>query len=90
MLEVRAGLARLIDQEKPNAVHAVAMQTMVMSSLALARTLHRPLAVMLHLTGLGYLGQAAFTCCAHPPSAGACRVAPLRGNPQRLASRRKR
>ena len=57
MLEVRAGLARLIDQQKPNALHAVAMQTMVMSSLALARTLHRPSAVMLHLTGLGYLGQ---------------------------------
>lgn len=56
-LQVRAGLVRLIDQEKPDAIHAVAMQTMVMSSLALARATHRPSAVMLHLTGLGYLGQ---------------------------------
>ena len=39
-------------------VHAIAMQTMVMTSLALIMTRHRPSAVILHLTGLGYLGRA--------------------------------
>jgi glycosyltransferase involved in cell wall biosynthesis len=55
---VREGLARLIDAERPDAIHAIAMQPMVMTSLALARTAHRPAAVMLHLTGRGYLGYA--------------------------------
>lgn len=57
LLQVRNGLARLIDEQRPDAIHAVAMQTMVMGSLALARASHRPSIVMLHLTGLGYLGQ---------------------------------
>lgn len=57
LLHVRAGLLRLINEERPTAIHAVAMQTMIMGSLALARGTHRPSAVMLHLTGLGYLGQ---------------------------------
>ncbi|HEY7549226.1 MAG TPA: glycosyltransferase family 4 protein [Hyphomicrobiaceae bacterium] len=55
---VRERLARLIDAERPDAIHAIAMQPMVMTSLALARTAHRPAAVMLHLTGRGYLGYA--------------------------------
>ncbi|MBO0766549.1 MAG: glycosyltransferase family 1 protein, partial [Hyphomicrobiaceae bacterium] len=52
------GLAQLIDAERPDAIHAIAMQPMVMTSLALARTAHRPAAVVLHLTGRGYLGYA--------------------------------
>jgi glycosyltransferase involved in cell wall biosynthesis len=55
---VRERLARLIDAERPDAVHAIAMQPMVMTSLALARGGYRPAAVILHLTGRGYLGYA--------------------------------
>jgi glycosyltransferase involved in cell wall biosynthesis len=55
---VRERLARLIDTERPDAVHAIAMQPMVMTSLALARGDYRPAAVILHLTGRGYLGYA--------------------------------
>jgi glycosyltransferase involved in cell wall biosynthesis len=55
---VRDELAQLIDAERPDAVHAIAMQSMVMTSLALARTAHRPAAVIQHLTGRGYLGYA--------------------------------
>jgi glycosyltransferase involved in cell wall biosynthesis len=55
---VRDGLAGLIDEEKPDAVHAIAMQPMIMTSLALARACHRPSAVVLHLTGQGYLGSS--------------------------------
>lgn len=51
-------LARLIEQEQPHVVHAIAMQTMVITSLALARSKHRPGAVVLHLTGTGYIGQS--------------------------------
>jgi glycosyltransferase involved in cell wall biosynthesis len=55
---VREGLAQLIDAERPDVIHAIAMQPMVMTSLALARAAHRPAAVILHLTGRGYLGYA--------------------------------
>lgn len=55
---VRDGLARVIDEERPDAVHAIAMQPMVMTSLALAKSDHRPSAVILHLTGQGYLGYS--------------------------------
>ena len=54
--KVRSLLARLIDLERPDVVHAVAMQAMVMTSLALRRITHRPRAVLFHLTGAGYLG----------------------------------
>jgi glycosyltransferase involved in cell wall biosynthesis len=54
----RDALVHLIDAEAPDAVHAVAMQPMVMVSLALARTYHQPAAVVFHLTGRGYLGYA--------------------------------
>jgi glycosyltransferase involved in cell wall biosynthesis len=54
----RESLVRLIDGEAPDAVHAIAMQPMVMVSLALARTYHQPAAVIFHLTGRGYLGYA--------------------------------
>ena len=56
--QVRDSLAHLIDEERPDVVHAVAMQPMVMTSLALAKADHRPSAVILHLTGQGYLGHS--------------------------------
>ena len=56
--QVRDGLAALIDEERPDAVHAVAMQPMIMASLALARARHRPALVVLHLTGQGYPGSS--------------------------------
>ena len=56
--QVRDGLADLIDEERPDAVHAIAMQPMIMTSLALAKARHRPSAVILHLTGQGYLGSS--------------------------------
>jgi glycosyltransferase involved in cell wall biosynthesis len=54
----RDNLVRLIDGEGADAVHAIAMQPMVMVSLALARTYHQPAAVIFHLTGRGYLGYS--------------------------------
>jgi glycosyltransferase involved in cell wall biosynthesis len=54
----RDSLVRLIDGEAPDAVHAIAMQPMVMVGLALARTYHQPAAVVFHLTGRGYLGYS--------------------------------
>lgn len=58
LVSVRDGLAQVIDDERPDVVHAIAMQTMVMTSLALSKAAHRPTAVMMHLTGLGYLGHS--------------------------------
>jgi glycosyltransferase involved in cell wall biosynthesis len=54
----RDGLARIIDEERPDVVHAIAMQTMVMTSVALAKAQHRPPTVIMHLVGLGYLGYS--------------------------------
>lgn len=47
-------LARFIAQERPNVVHVVAMQPMVLSALALR--LAPRCRVVMHLTGLGFLG----------------------------------
>ncbi|MDX2258989.1 MAG: glycosyltransferase family 4 protein [Hyphomicrobiaceae bacterium] len=47
-------LARLIRAERPDVVHVIAMQPMVIASLALRLVPETP--VMLHLTGLGFLG----------------------------------
>ena len=58
LLRVRSELARLIEEERPDLVHAIAMQTMVMTSLAISTSGYKPLAVILHLTGLGYLGHS--------------------------------
>jgi glycosyltransferase involved in cell wall biosynthesis len=58
LMQVRADLARIIDEERPDAVHAISMQTLVMTSLALPQARHRPSAIILHLTGLGYLGYS--------------------------------
>lgn len=56
--EVRNSLARLIDSEQPDVVHAISMQSMIMTSLALRRTKHKPLTLLHHLVGLGYLGSS--------------------------------
>jgi glycosyltransferase involved in cell wall biosynthesis len=53
---VRNRLADLIEEEAPDVIHAIAMQPMVMTSLALAEARHVPAAVIMHLTGRGYLG----------------------------------
>lgn len=58
LLRVRRELARLIEEERPDVVHAIAMQTMVMTSLAISTSEYRPGALILHLTGLGYLGHS--------------------------------
>jgi glycosyltransferase involved in cell wall biosynthesis len=50
-----ARTARLIRSEKPDVVHVIAMQPMVLTSAALALARPRPKTV-LHLTGLGFLG----------------------------------
>lgn len=55
---VRDGLASIIDDERPDVVHAISMQAMVMTSLALSKAGHRPATVILHVTGLGYLGSS--------------------------------
>ena len=49
------GLGRLISTEKPEVIHAISMQTMVVACAALQFTPAVP-HVVLHLTGLGYLG----------------------------------
>ena len=48
-------LSRLIAAERPDVVHAIAMQTLVVTALALKLAPPVPHAV-LHLTGLGFLG----------------------------------
>ena len=55
---VRDELGELIDTEEPDAIHAIAVQSMVMTSLALGKATHRPAAVIQHLTGRGYMGYA--------------------------------
>jgi glycosyltransferase involved in cell wall biosynthesis len=54
--DVRRRLARLIDQERPDAVHAIALQPILLSSLAVKSAHHKPRALVLHVTGLGYIG----------------------------------
>lgn len=48
-------IAQLVKSEKPDVVHVIAMQPMVLASMALAMVHPRPRTV-LHLTGLGFLG----------------------------------
>lgn len=54
--DVRRRLARLIDDERPDAVHAVALQPILLTSLAVDAAAHKPRALVLHVTGLGYIG----------------------------------
>jgi glycosyltransferase involved in cell wall biosynthesis len=49
-------LARIIDAERPDVVHAISLQPMLLASLAAKRAAHRPRALLLHVTGLGYAG----------------------------------
>jgi glycosyltransferase involved in cell wall biosynthesis len=51
-------LARLIEDEGPDAVHAISLQPMLLASLALAGARSRPRALLLHVTGLGYIGAS--------------------------------
>lgn len=51
-------LVALLARERPDVVHVIAMQPMVITSLALALISLRP-KVMMHLTGLGFLGISA-------------------------------
>jgi glycosyltransferase involved in cell wall biosynthesis len=55
LLDVRRALSATIDAERPDIVHAISMQCMVLVGMALARSAHRPAAVVYHLTGTGYL-----------------------------------
>ncbi|MGH6814526.1 MAG: glycosyltransferase, partial [Hyphomicrobiaceae bacterium] len=55
-VQALGGLAALIGEERPDAIHAIAMQPMVLTCLALQRGRYRPRGVVLHLTGLGFLG----------------------------------
>lgn len=54
--DVRRRLARLIEEERPDAVHAIALQPMLLTSLAVDAAAHKPRALVLHVTGLGYVG----------------------------------
>jgi len=56
LLRGRRALTRLIDTARPDVVHAIALQPMVFTSLALSGAQYRPRAAVLHLTGMGYLG----------------------------------
>jgi glycosyltransferase involved in cell wall biosynthesis len=49
-------LARLIAEERPDAIHAISLQPMLLASMALARGRARPKALLLHVTGLGFIG----------------------------------
>lgn len=55
---VRDRLARIIDEEKPDVLYAISMQTIVLTCLALAKARHKPATILLHIVGLGYLGHS--------------------------------
>ena len=55
---VRKQLAALIDIERPDVVHAVSLQPMLMASLASRSARHRTYALVLHVTGLGYIAAS--------------------------------
>lgn len=57
-MRVSRRLARLIAQERPDAVHAISLQPMLLASLALAGARTRPEALLLHVTGLGFIGAS--------------------------------
>ena len=88
--EVRDGLARLIEALRPDAVHAVGLRPMAMASLALRSAGLQPPAVILHLTGRGYLGYARTLPAYLMRRPRARSDPPLRGALQRLAGGRQR
>jgi glycosyltransferase involved in cell wall biosynthesis len=57
-LRARRTLAGVVDQERPDVVHAIAMQTIMLVSMALRVAKHRPPVAIFHLTGPGYVGIA--------------------------------
>lgn len=51
-------LAALIDTVRPDVVHAISLQPILLASLAQRRARHRPRATVLHITGLGYIAAS--------------------------------
>lgn len=51
-------LSNLIDAVRPDIVHAISLQPMLLASLAARRSRHKPKAVVLHITGLGYIAAS--------------------------------
>lgn len=51
-------LARLIDAERPDIVHAISLEPILLSSLAVRAAAHKPGAIVLHITGLGYIAAS--------------------------------
>lgn len=55
---VRRRLASLIDAERPQIIHAISLQPMLLTSLAAQAAEHKPSAIVLHVTGLGYVAAS--------------------------------
>ncbi|MEI9902228.1 MAG: glycosyltransferase [Hyphomicrobium sp.] len=51
-------LSDLIDAERPDVVHAISLQPILLTSLAMRRSAHKPQAAVLHITGLGYIAAS--------------------------------
>lgn len=51
-------LAALIDALRPDVVHAISLQPMLLASLAQRRAHRKPRATVLHITGLGYIAAS--------------------------------
>ncbi len=58
LASVRQNLGALIDAERPDAVHAISLQPMLLASLATRAARHKPHALVLHVTGLGYIAAS--------------------------------
>ncbi len=52
-------LARLIDEERPQIIHAISLQPIVLAALGSRLSRHDPHAVLLHITGLGYIAASS-------------------------------
>lgn len=55
---VASNLAKLIDNLRPDVVHAISLQPMLLTGLAAWRLRHKPGAIVLHITGLGYIAAS--------------------------------
>jgi glycosyltransferase involved in cell wall biosynthesis len=51
-------LARLIDAERPQVIHAISLQPIVLAALGSRVSRHDPQTVLLHITGLGYIAAS--------------------------------
>jgi glycosyltransferase involved in cell wall biosynthesis len=58
LAKVKESLAEVINRERPDAVHAIALQPILLSSLAVRSSVHKPSVLMLHVTGLGYIAAS--------------------------------